>query len=139
MEQKRLNIPRDQPVAVQQWEGLIAVNYAARAAGISRHMRVADALAKLPTLRLVHVETIGAQHMPSDATSDVGIDSRSTSKACLHRYRAASTDVLAVVHRVQPQVVTVALHVHSGCDAFQLAQHPHRRPSSKRRPLTNFI
>lgn len=38
VEQRRLNIPRDVPCAVQQWEGLIAVNYAARAAGITRHM-----------------------------------------------------------------------------------------------------
>lgn len=33
VEQKRLNIPADVPCAVQQWNGLIAVNYAARAAG----------------------------------------------------------------------------------------------------------
>lgn len=28
VEQKRCNIPRDVPCAVQQWQGLIAVNYA---------------------------------------------------------------------------------------------------------------
>lgn len=33
VEQKRLNIPTEVPCAVQQWDGLIAVNYAARAAG----------------------------------------------------------------------------------------------------------
>lgn len=33
VEQKRLGIPRDVPMCVQQWNGLIAVNYAARAAG----------------------------------------------------------------------------------------------------------
>lgn len=33
VEQKRLSIPADVPCAVQQWQGLIAVNYAARAAG----------------------------------------------------------------------------------------------------------
>ena len=31
VEAKRLGIPREVPLAVQQWEGLIAVNYAARA------------------------------------------------------------------------------------------------------------
>lgn len=40
-------------------EGLIAVNYAARAKGVSRHMRVAEAKQKCPDIRLVHVETIG--------------------------------------------------------------------------------
>lgn len=33
VEQKRLSIPTDVPCAVQQWNGLIAVSYAARAAG----------------------------------------------------------------------------------------------------------
>lgn len=85
VEQKRLGIPTSVPVAVQQWEGgkrqtccpqtaqipkmfchqqlfaagLIAVNYAARAAGITRHMRVGEARQKCPELRTVHVETIG--------------------------------------------------------------------------------
>jgi DNA polymerase eta len=59
VEQKRLNIPRDTPCAVQQWAGLIAVNYAAREKGVTRHMRVAEARAKCPDIVLVHVETIG--------------------------------------------------------------------------------
>ena len=59
VEQKRLGIPREVPCAVQQWAGLIAVNYAARAAGITRHMRVQEAMLKCPNLRLVHVQTLG--------------------------------------------------------------------------------
>ncbi|KXZ54766.1 hypothetical protein GPECTOR_4g836 [Gonium pectorale] len=59
VEQKRHRIPRDVPCAVQQWEGLIAVNYAARAAGVTRHMRVGEAKRICPQLRTVHVETIG--------------------------------------------------------------------------------
>ena len=39
--------------------GLAAVNYPARAAGITRHMRRAEAKAKCPELQCVHVETIG--------------------------------------------------------------------------------
>lgn len=39
--------------------GLIAVNYAARARGVTRHMRVAEARGKCPELVLVHVQTIG--------------------------------------------------------------------------------
>jgi DNA polymerase eta len=47
-------------VAVQQWEGLIAINYVARAAGITRHIRVHEARAICPELVCVHVQTIGA-------------------------------------------------------------------------------
>lgn len=36
----RLGIAEDQPVCVQQWTGLIAVNYPARKFGITRHMDV---------------------------------------------------------------------------------------------------
>ena len=60
VEHNRLNIPRATPVAVQQWEGLIAINYAARAAGITRHMRVGEATKICPDLQAVHVQTLGA-------------------------------------------------------------------------------
>ena len=40
-------------------EGLIAVNYAARALGISRHMRVQEARQTFPELRCIHGQTIG--------------------------------------------------------------------------------
>lgn len=49
MEHVRLGIPREVPLAVQQWEGLIAINYAARAAGITRHERVHQAMRKVKT------------------------------------------------------------------------------------------
>eukprot|EP01047_Picozoa_sp_COSAG01_P074010 COSAG01_NODE_12233_length_1776_cov_18.936792_2_plen_425_part_00 len=51
VEHNRLGISRDEPLAVVQWEGLIAVNYPARAAGITRHDRAATALQKCPKLR----------------------------------------------------------------------------------------
>lgn len=40
-------------------DGLIAVNYAARAAGISRHMNAFQAREQCSEIQLVHVETIG--------------------------------------------------------------------------------
>lgn len=43
------------PVAVQQWQGLIAIGYAARSQGVTRHMRVKDAMQACPQLKLVHV------------------------------------------------------------------------------------
>lgn len=36
VEQRRLQIPATEPVAVQQWGSLLAVNYVARAAGVKR-------------------------------------------------------------------------------------------------------
>ncbi|KAI5067385.1 hypothetical protein GOP47_0017913 [Adiantum capillus-veneris] len=90
VERARLGIPVEKPLAVQQWEGLIAVNYAARAAGIVRHDRVADALRKCPDLQLVHVETIG-----NDKGDGVAAR-RDTSKVSLERYRQASRCVFDI-------------------------------------------
>ncbi|KAK4047138.1 N-acetyltransferase eso1 [Microbotryomycetes sp. JL201] len=56
-EMARLGIDPKQPLAVQQWNGLIAVNYPARAHGITRHEPPAEALKKCPDLMLVHVAT----------------------------------------------------------------------------------
>lgn len=65
VEMKRCGIPAHLPCAVQQWEGLIAVNYPARTAGVTRHMRAPEARVKCPELQCVHVETIGkAQCLP---------------------------------------------------------------------------
>ncbi|KAK9451337.1 uncharacterized protein V1518DRAFT_408283 [Limtongia smithiae] len=53
----RLGLSPDTPVACQQWQSLIAVNYAARAFGISRHENISDARKKCPHLVLAHVAT----------------------------------------------------------------------------------
>ncbi|KAG0625135.1 hypothetical protein M758_2G030400 [Ceratodon purpureus] len=95
VEQVRLGIPTEQPLAVQQWEGLIAVNYAARAAGIVRHERVSEALRKCPDLHLVHVETIGGDK-PGTAES---LGPRGNAKASLERYRQASAKVFNIFRR----------------------------------------
>ncbi|KAG1658991.1 hypothetical protein FOA52_008693 [Chlamydomonas sp. UWO 241] len=98
VEQKRLGIPRDVPVAVQQWDSLIAVNYAARARGIGRHMRAADALKACPELTLVHVHTIGEGGAGGAAADTEGRASeRGTAKACLQRYRQASGAIMRLL------------------------------------------
>eukprot|EP01052_Picozoa_sp_SAG31_P044353 SAG31_NODE_7701_length_1613_cov_2.061427_1_plen_306_part_00 len=107
VEHNRLSIPRDEPLAVVQWAGLIAVNYAARKAGISRHDNAKSALQKCPKLRLVHVEYIGADgptaegSTPASASQQIigaPADSR-TVKACLDRYRKVSAAIFAVLKR----------------------------------------
>ncbi|CAI6000181.1 unnamed protein product, partial [Closterium sp. NIES-64] len=94
VEAVRLGIPRDTPLAVQQWEGLIAVNYAARARGVQRHDRVFQAKQKCPELQLIHVETVGG-------APGAG---RNAGKVSLERYRAASQRVFSAFRRVCPIV-----------------------------------
>ena len=59
VEAKRLGIDGSVPLAVQQWSGLIAVNYPARHKGVKRHLNVVEAKKLVPELVCVHVETRG--------------------------------------------------------------------------------
>lgn len=56
-EQVRLGLDPSEPLVVQQWDALIAVNYPARKYGISRMDKAKDAKKRCPHLRLVHVAT----------------------------------------------------------------------------------
>ena len=73
VETKRLGLDPAQPLAVQQWQGIIAVNYPARDGGIRRHHTAAEARRLCPTIALVHVETIGDEEdVDREDESDVG-------------------------------------------------------------------
>ncbi|KAK3244516.1 hypothetical protein CYMTET_45871 [Cymbomonas tetramitiformis] len=100
VEHKRLGVPMDVPLVVQQWEGLIAVNYAARKYGVTRGMRVPEAKRACPELRCVHVETIGGDG-PNDKTKSTAHD-RASSKVSLERYRRASVEIMAIFQRYTP-------------------------------------
>lgn len=122
VEHERTGIARHEPLAVQQWDGLIAVNYVARAKGVSRHMRVREAKKLCPELHLVHVEIIYGDTATAEilspepslvdadtnetcganAAADVGADEhvgestqeeRRKGKVSLQRYRNASAQV----------------------------------------------
>lgn len=54
-----IDLPFATPFPLRRRDGLIAVNYAARAKGVTRHMRVGEAKKVCPELQLVHVRTIG--------------------------------------------------------------------------------
>lgn len=72
VEIRRLGLPPSHPTAVQQWEGLIAVNYPARAAGMNKLTNVLRAAELCPGCTLVHVETIdmgGARHASPPTTA----------------------------------------------------------------------
>ncbi|KAI1379712.1 sister chromatid cohesion protein Eso1 [Hypoxylon crocopeplum] len=97
----RLGIAEDQPLAVQQWQGLIAVNYPARAFGIGRHCTVTDAKKLCPNLIAQHVATWKegdekwAYH--DDAASHIG-----THKVSLDPYRLQSRKILALIKESLP-------------------------------------
>ncbi|KAI1104543.1 sister chromatid cohesion protein Eso1 [Jackrogersella minutella] len=100
-EMVRLGIAEDQPLAVQQWQGLIAVNYPARSFGIGRHCTVTDAKKLCPKLIAQHVATwkegdeTWAYH--ENAASHIG-----THKVSLDPYRLQSRKILAVVKENLP-------------------------------------
>jgi nucleotidyltransferase/DNA polymerase involved in DNA repair len=98
VEAKRLSIDLSTtPLAVRQWDGLIAVSYAARAAGVTRHMRAPEAQRLCPALQLPHVEVLDAQGVPDpDPTSA----KKATHKASLHRYRLASAGIFKLLVRI---------------------------------------
>ncbi|KAM3416418.1 hypothetical protein BST61_g8014 [Cercospora zeina] len=56
-EMVRLGVDKDQPLAVQQWQGLIAINYPARAYGLNRHVTITEAKEKCPDIICQHVAT----------------------------------------------------------------------------------
>jgi len=96
VEMVRLGVPRDLPLAVQQWGSLIAINYPARKYGISRRDSAASGLAKCPSLRLVHVETLDFD----GGTRDDGVAAAATDKVSLRRYRLASQHIFKLLLRV---------------------------------------
>ncbi|KAI1258485.1 impB/mucB/samB family protein [Xylariaceae sp. FL1019] len=100
-EMVRLGVDEDKPLAVQQWQGLIAINYPARKFGIGRHCTVTEAMKLCPNLIAQHVATWKegeekwAYH--DDAASHIG-----THKVSLDPYRLESRKILAQVKDCLP-------------------------------------
>ncbi|KAK4239092.1 hypothetical protein C8A03DRAFT_43228 [Achaetomium macrosporum] len=100
-EMVRLGVPEDQPLAVQQWQGLIAVNYPARAYGIGRMCTVTEAKKLCPNLIHQHVATWREgddkwAYRP-DAAENIATD-----KVSLDPYRLESRRILAVIKEQLP-------------------------------------
>ncbi|KAK9760131.1 N-acetyltransferase eso1 [Basidiobolus ranarum] len=100
VEQVRLNLPPEKAVAVQQWQGLIAVNYPARKMGVQRHSSVADALKLCPDLQLVHVATYTEGTSFEYHTNP----QRDTHKVSLEPYRRASSQIFEIFRRINKNV-----------------------------------
>jgi DNA polymerase eta len=97
----RLGLPCAQPLAVQQWQGLIAINYAARAFGLSRHVDIATAKRLCPAIICQHVATWREGH-DTWAYRDDAAQHIATDKVSLDPYRAQSRAIFGVVKEVLP-------------------------------------
>ncbi|CDM29530.1 hypothetical protein DTO013E5_5143 [Penicillium roqueforti] len=93
-EMVRLGTPRETPLAVRQWDSLIAINYAARPFGISRLINVAEARKLCPDLVLQHVATFREGEGGRWAYRDDSFKNISTDKVSLDPYRAQSRKIL---------------------------------------------
>ncbi|KAL3899752.1 MAG: hypothetical protein SGCHY_001819 [Lobulomycetales sp.] len=100
VEQVRLGLPASTPLAVQQWGGLIAVNYAARPFGIKRSTSAAEARSLCPEIHLQHVATFRGDQQRSEYRDSQ--DYR-TDKACLDTYRKASRQIMQIFKEFVPK------------------------------------
>ncbi|KAK3949243.1 hypothetical protein QBC32DRAFT_40683 [Pseudoneurospora amorphoporcata] len=101
VEMVRLGIPVDKPVAVQQWQGLIAVNYPARSFGIGRHCNVSEAKKLCPDLIHQHVATWREGDAKWDYHPDAAAN-MATHKVSLDPYRLESRRILAIIKEELP-------------------------------------
>ncbi|KAJ5795116.1 DNA-repair protein UmuC-like N-terminal [Penicillium paradoxum] len=115
-EMVRLGTPRETPLAVRQWDSLIAINYAARPFGISRLITVAEARKLCPELVLQHVATFREGEGGRWAYRDDSYKNISTDKVSLDPYRAESRKIL--------QTMKDALATWSVDDSEVETQHP---------------
>ncbi|CAE6446588.1 unnamed protein product [Rhizoctonia solani] len=98
-ERVRLDIDPEQPLVVQQWTNLIAVNYPARKFGITRHESIIDARKKCPNLMAVHVAT----YREGDSEPQYWEDpSPTTHKVSLDHYRRESARVFQLFQDMMP-------------------------------------
>lgn len=96
-EMTRLGKPRDTPLAVRQWDSLIAVNYPARAFGITRFLTAAEAREKCPEVVLQHVATFREGEGGRWAYRDDSWKNIKTDKVSLDPYRAESRKILKTI------------------------------------------
>lgn len=100
-EMVRLGIDKDQPLAVQQWQGLIAINYPARAYGLNRHVTITEAKEKCPDIICQHVATWkegnATWEYADDAFKEIAIR-----KVSLDPYRIESRKILKCIKDTLP-------------------------------------
>ena len=98
----RLGLAEDQPLAVQQWQGLIAINYPARAFGLNRHANIVEAKKLCPQLIMQHVAT-WREGDDRWAYREDSFKHIHTDKVSLDPYRLESRKILQVIKDALPQ------------------------------------
>ncbi|RAQ55301.1 sister chromatid cohesion protein (Eso1) [Aspergillus flavus] len=93
-EMVRLQTPREIPLAVRQWDSLIAINYPARAFGITRMISAKEARKLCPEIVLQHVATFREGEGGKWAYREDSYKRMNTDKVCLDPYRAESRKIL---------------------------------------------
>jgi DNA polymerase eta len=101
-ETNRLGIEPTKPLAVQQWQGLIAINYPARAFGLSRHVTSTEALKQCPDLILQHVAT-WKEGDEKWAYHENSFRDMATHKVSLDPYRMESRKILKCIKEALPE------------------------------------
>lgn len=100
-EMVRLGLDREKPLAVQQWQGLIAINYPARKHGLTRHITPVEAKKLCPNLICQHVATWregdAKWQYHEDAASQIA-----THKVSLDPYRLESRRILQCIKEALP-------------------------------------
>jgi DNA polymerase eta len=97
----RLNISEDQPLAVQQWQGLIAINYPARKFGLNRHIDIKEAKRLCPELIMQHVAT-WREGDEKWAYHEDAFKNISSQKVSLDPYRLESRKILNSIKNALP-------------------------------------
>jgi DNA polymerase eta len=100
-EMVRLGLPEDQPLAVQQWQGLIAINYPAREFNLNRHVTITEAKKACPQIICQHVATWREGDDQWRYRTDSFQHIR-TDKVSLDPYRLESRKILATIKDVLP-------------------------------------
>ncbi|CAO2653880.1 Nn.00g106130.m01.CDS01 [Neocucurbitaria sp. VM-36] len=98
----RRGIDPSKPLAVQQWQGLIAINYPARAFGLSRHVTSTEALKQCPDLILQHVAT-WKEGDEKWAYHENSFKEMATHKVSLDPYRMESRKILKCIKEALPE------------------------------------
>ena len=101
----RLGIDPSKPLAVQQWQGLIAINYSARAYGLNRHVTITEAKEKCPEIICQHVATWKEGDAKWSYSDDATQASKEIAirKVSLDPYRVQSRKILALIKECLPK------------------------------------
>ncbi|PSN72144.1 DNA/RNA polymerase [Corynespora cassiicola Philippines] len=98
----RLGLDPSKPLAVQQWQGLIAINYPAREFGLNRHVTSTEALKQCPDIILQHVATWKEGEETWEYHEDA-FKHMATHKVSLDPYRKQSRRILKCIKETLPE------------------------------------